>query len=79
MSSLSAEIRFYEKHQAKFKRENDQDWVIISGDEIIGFFSTFESASKKLQQEYNPKNPNRRFLVRRINQPMPVLNGFKYA
>ena len=79
MSHLAHEISVYEKHETEFRKTNDQDWVIISGDEILGFFSSFESASRQLRREFNPNEPDRPFLVRRINRPIPVLNGFKYA
>lgn len=79
MGYLDHEISVYENNKTKFTSEYDQHWVIISRDNILGFFRTFEAASAKLIEEYDPKNPNRRFLVRKINEPTPVLNSFRHA
>ena len=41
MSILEREIALYESHRSEFEKDHESEWVVISGDEIAGFFPGF--------------------------------------
>lgn len=79
MSDLSQEIEFYRLNESDFRQSHMNDWVLISRNEILGFFNAFEDAAVKLEAEYDEKSPERPFLLRQIGSPQPVINRMAFA
>ena len=52
MSMLSKEIETFAAKETMFKKEHLGEWVIIKGDQIVGFFKDFQIAADKVLTDY---------------------------
>lgn len=52
----------FEAHQREFEAEHMGDWVLIHGNDIVGFYSSFELAAADAVKRFG-KGP---FLIRQV-------------
>ena len=62
MSVLEQEIAFFEANEATFLEHHDREWVVISGETVIGFFDNFQKAAKAHTEAFSG-NP---ILIRQV-------------
>ena len=78
MAVLDVEIARYEVLQADLEREHLGKWALISGEELVGVFETFEDAGAVAARRYG-RGP---YLIRKIGAPplrLPPRMGYNPA
>ena len=66
---LASENRLYESLKEQFEKEHDKEWVVIHGDEVVGFFPGLEEAADAAIERFG-KGP---YLIQQIGVPDPPL------
>ncbi len=66
---LSTELEFYEKHKAGWLQSNRDEYIVIKGNDVLGFYVDFHQAYLAGVAEYGI---NTDFLVKRIVPHEPV-------
>lgn len=59
------EIEIYNTRLDEFRKEHRLDWVVISGEQILGFFRRFEQAATAALSAFGEQP----FLIRQIDAP----------
>lgn len=67
--ALETEIEFFNQNFESFRNEHRNDWVVISGKNILGFYKRFEQAIVHAMNEFGEAP----FLVRQIDGPPAVI------
>lgn len=70
---LCAEMEFYETHKAEWLKGHHDQFVVVKGDDVLGFFADFHEAYCKGAEKYGI---NTDFLVKRIVPKDPVFVVF---
>ena len=70
---LGAEIELYEARKAEWLKDHRGDFVVVKGNEIIGFFTNFHEAYYAGFEKFGA---NTDFLVKRIVPQEPVFVVF---
>ena len=63
---LARETALYEQHKVEFEKEHRGEWVVIHGDEIIGFYEDFQDAAQTAVERFG-RGP---YLIREIGAPV---------
>ena len=66
---LSEELQIYESNKAEWLRKNHDQFVVIKGSEILGFFPAFHEAYYAGVEKYGAEVD---FLVKRVVAEEPV-------
>ena len=66
---LSREFALYRRHQVEFDAEHHWEWVVIHGEEVVGFYDDFQIAAQIAVERYG-RGP---YLIRQIGVPKPTL------
>ena len=67
--ALSRETALYERRKAEFEREHHWEWVVIRGDDVVGFYSDLQDAAEVAVERFG-RGP---YLVRQIGVPKQAL------
>lgn len=70
---LNAEIEFYERRKVKWLRSHRDEFVVVKGNEVVGFFNNFHDAYFAGFERFGA---NVDFLVKRIAPQEPVFVVF---
>jgi len=70
---LSTEIEFYETRKAEWLKSHRDEFVVVKGNDVLGFFADFHEAYCKGVEKYGI---NTDFLVKRIVPQEPVFVVF---
>lgn len=70
---LNAEIEFYESHKSEWLQRYRDQFVVVKGNELLGFFIDFHNAYSAGAQKYGM---NTDFLVKRVVPQEPVFVVF---
>ena len=68
-NELSREFALYERHQVEFEEEHHWEWVVIHGEEVVGFYKDFQDAAQIAVERYG-RGP---YLIRQIGVPKQSL------
>ena len=63
--ALETEIDFFNRNVDAYRSEHKHDWVVISGEQVLGFFRRFEQAAAAALSAFG----ERPFLIRQIDSP----------
>ena len=66
---LSRESALFEKRRVEFEAEHHWEWVVIHGEEVVGFFADFQDAAQKAVERFG-RGP---YLIRQIGVPKQAL------
>jgi len=72
-SGLENELRFFEKNRKKWLALHENEFAVISGQTLAGFFPDFASAWKAGFHEFGPRKP---FLIKEVLAVDPVYITF---
>jgi hypothetical protein len=72
-SRLSAELEFYERHKAEWLETKRDQFVVIKGNDLLGFYTDFHQAYLAGVAKYGI---NTDFLVKRVVLHEPVFVVF---
>lgn len=67
--TLDTEIEFFNRNAESFKQTHRFDWVVISGQSVLGFFKRFEQAALHAMNELGDTP----FLIRQIDGPPAII------
>lgn len=67
--ALSRETALYERRKAEFEREHRWEWVVIHGDDVVGFYTDFQDAAEAAVERFG-RGP---YLLRQIGVPKQAL------
>lgn len=70
---LSAEIEFYETQKTKWLKSHRDDYVVVKGNDVLGFFKNFHEAYFAGYERFGAHVD---FLVKRIAPQEPVFVVF---
>ena len=70
---LTAEIEFYETQKAEWLKNHRDDYVVVKGNNVIGFFKNFHEAYRAGYEKFGASVD---FLVKRIAVQEPVFVVF---
>lgn len=70
---LSVELQVYEANKSKWLKSNRDEFVVIKGEDVLGFFSDFHAAYSAAVEKYGI---NTDVLVKRVVQQEPVFVVF---
>lgn len=65
---LEREIEFYESREKDFLANHKYDWILISGQKVIGYYKTLNDAGQSLSENYNGAP----ILMRQIGMDTPA-------
>ena len=66
---LAAETAFYDRHRVEFETGHLLEWVVIHGEEVVGFYEDFQVAAQTAVERFG-RGP---YLIRQIGQPPRTL------
>lgn len=72
-TSLTAEIAMYETHKSQWLKTHRDEFVVIKGNDLLGFFPAFHEAYRAGVEKFGM---NTDFLVKRIVPQEPVFLVF---
>ena len=64
---LSLELTVFERHRQEWERDHARRFVVIHGEDVIGFFDTFELASQTAIERFGPRD----VLIKRVAAETP--------
>jgi hypothetical protein len=70
---LDKEIKLYEAHKAEWLKNHRNEFVVVKGNAVLGFFSEFHNAYFVGAEKYGTNND---FLVKRVVPREPVFMIF---
>lgn len=70
---LSAELEFYEAHKSEWLKSNRDEFVVVKGEELLGFFTDFHNAYCAGVEKYGI---DKDFLVKRVVPQEPIFVVF---
>ncbi len=70
---LTAELELYEAHKSEWLRTNRDEFVVVKGNDLLGFFVAFHDAYRAGVEKYGI---NADFLVKRVVLHEPVFVVF---
>ena len=70
---LSAELEFYEAHKSEWLENNRDQFAVVKGNNLLGFFTNFHEAYQAGMQKYGADTD---FLVKRVVPREPVFLVF---
>ncbi len=73
MKPLQKEIETYHAKKADMLRTHANKWVLIKGDEVVGFFESYPDALKTGYEKYKLSG----FLVKQVLLVEPVLHAIR--
>lgn len=73
LTRLSTEIEFYETRKSEWLRSHQDEFVVVKGTEVLGFFSNFHNAYRAGVERYGVQAD---FLVKRVVAQEPVFVVF---
>ena len=68
---LDRETSLYEQRKAEFEKKHRWEWVVIHGEEVVGFYDDFQDAAQVAVERFG-RGP---YLIRQIGipkQPLPI-------
>ena len=69
MPELEIEKATYDRHKEDFHRDHKLEWVVIHGDQVVGFFGEFQQAAETAVERFG-RGP---YLIRQIGAPIEPL------
>jgi len=75
MANLNDEIRFFVEKEAEFERDHYGEWVVISHQQVQGFFEDFQVAAKTVMTKFK----NETVLLRQIGIEPESYPDVKFA
>lgn len=66
---LERELEVYEQHKAEWLPRHENEFVVVAGSKIAGFYKDYESAWDAGTKEFGPKAS---FLIKQICMHEPV-------
>jgi hypothetical protein len=70
---LDAEIELYEKHKSEWLKSHRDEFVVVKGNQVLGFFTNFHQAYLAAANRYGMDTD---FLVKRVVLHEPVFVVF---
>ena len=70
---LDVETALYEAHKSEWLKQHHNQFVVVKGDNVLGFFSEFHHAYQAGVEKYGIDND---FLVKRVVPQEPVFVVF---
>lgn len=67
--TLETEIEFFNRNADSFKQSHRFEWVVISGESVLGFYKRFELAVLHAMNEFGDAP----FLIRQIDGPPAII------
>ena len=67
--ALSRETALYERRKAEFERKHQWEWVVVHGEDVVGFYSDFQHAAGVAVERFG-RGP---YLIRQIGVPGQAL------
>ena len=68
-NDLTQETALYERRKAEFEQEHRWEWVVIHGEEVVGFYDDFQDAAQIAVERFG-RGP---YLIRQIGIPKQSL------
>ena len=65
MTDIDREIAAYETMRAELENQHMGEWIIVSGEKLIGVFSSFDEAARDAVQKFG-RGP---YLIRQVGAP----------
>lgn len=65
---LQKELAVYEQHRQQWERDHLNRFVVVYGDDVVGFYDTFELASQDALKRFGPRD----VLIRQIGYRPPI-------
>jgi hypothetical protein len=65
MTDIDREIAAYETMRAELENQHMGEWIIISGEKLIGVFPSFDEAARDAVQKFG-RGP---YLIRQVGAP----------
>ncbi|MGA2340000.1 MAG: hypothetical protein ABSF75_08895 [Terracidiphilus sp.] len=65
MTDIDREIAAYETMRSDLENQHMGEWVIVSGEKLIGVFSSFDEAARDAVQKFG-RGP---YLIRQVGAP----------
>lgn len=65
MTDLDREIAVYENMRTELENQHMGEWVLVSGEKLIGVFSSFDEAARDAVQKFG-RGP---YLIRQVGAP----------
>jgi len=65
MADIDSEIAAYETMRVELENQHMGKWVLISGEKVIGVFSSFDGAARDAVQKFG-RGP---YLIRQVGAP----------
>jgi hypothetical protein len=66
---LKRELAFYERHKAEWLPQYENQFVVVAGDKVAGFYKDYESAWDAGASEFGPEA---NFLIKQVCLHDPV-------
>ena len=66
---LARELALYEAYRHGFEEKHRWEWIVIHGEEVVGFYTDFQDAAEVTVERYG-RGP---YLIRQIGVPRPSL------
>lgn len=70
---LNTETKFYESHKRAWLQSHRDEFVVVKGNDLLGFFANFHEAYSAGAERYGT---NANFLVKRLVPQEPVFEVF---
>jgi len=67
--SLETELAFYEQHKQEWLPEHENEFIVIAGASIAGFYRNYEAAWDAGAQRFGAESP---FLIKQVCSIEPV-------
>ncbi len=66
---LERELAFYERNKSQWLPGHENEFVVVAGDTLVGFFPSYESAWDAGAQKFGP---GASFLIKQVRSHEPV-------
>ncbi|MEX2214111.1 MAG: hypothetical protein WD768_08290 [Phycisphaeraceae bacterium] len=63
--SLEQELKTYDAHHAEAMAAHPEDWMLVSEDEVLGYYPTYAEA---IAAGYEKVGIKRRFMVKKVKE-----------
>ena len=69
MKVLEKELKIYEQNKTEFEKDHKWEWVVIHGEEVVGFYEDFQDAARTAVERFG-RGP---YLIKEVGVPKPSL------
>ena len=52
MKVLEKELKIYEQNKTEFEKDHKWEWVVIHGEEVVGFYEDFQDAARTAVERF---------------------------